>query len=190
MGWGAASGVRSGLPAPPAAQACEQATWPHPGPVHLNQPFREPLLPAEPTIPNTVPATIVAVHPALQPDPEAIHDLSRRIAGRPGFVVCGEMPARPGQNEAVAALAAWLRCPILAEPLSGLRFGPHDRANVGVRYNDWLNDPALAEHQRPEWIIRFGGYPVSRQLQNFVAGLGGTQALADPGRAGAIRPIA
>src|SRR5574343_155457 len=35
------------------AQVCEQATWPHPGPVHLNQPFREPLLPTAPTQPVT-----------------------------------------------------------------------------------------------------------------------------------------
>ncbi len=32
-----------------AAQVCEQASWPHPGPVHVNQPFREPLVPAQET---------------------------------------------------------------------------------------------------------------------------------------------
>ncbi len=163
-----------------AAQVCEQATWPHPGPVHLNQPFREPLLPTAAMPAATAPATIPAAPPVLQPDLAAIRDLAQRISGRPGLIVCGEMPAHPGQNEAVVALAARLRCPILAEPLSGLRFGPHDRANIGVRYHDWLDDPALAESVRPEWILRFGGYPVTRKLQNFLAGLGGQQVLAEP----------
>jgi 2-succinyl-5-enolpyruvyl-6-hydroxy-3-cyclohexene-1-carboxylate synthase len=163
-----------------ASQTYEQATWPHPGPVHLNQPFREPLLPAEPTLSATVPETISTLPPALRPDPGAIRDLARHISGRPGIIVCGEMPARPGQNDALIALSAQLRCPILAEPLSGLRFGAHERSNISVRYHDWLTDPALAKHCRPEWILRFGGYPVTRKLQNFLAGIDGPQALADP----------
>jgi 2-succinyl-5-enolpyruvyl-6-hydroxy-3-cyclohexene-1-carboxylate synthase len=163
-----------------ATQAFEQATWPHPGPVHLNQPFREPLLPAEPTLSAAVPETIPATPPTLQPDPAAVRDLAQRISGRRGIIVCGEMPARLGQKEALATLAARLRCPILAEPLSGLRFGAHDRANIGVRYNDWLTDPGLVEQFRPEWVIRFGGYPVTRKLQNFIAGISETHALADP----------
>src|SRR5574343_438030 len=161
-------------------QVCEQATWPHPGPVHLNQPFREPLLPTAPTQPVAVPATLLSTPPYLQPDSATIRDLAQRIAGRPGLIVCGEMPVRAGQNEALAALAAQLRSPILAEPLSGLRFGRHQRRHVSVRYHDWLNDPALTEHGQPEWILRFGGYPVTRKLQNFIAGIDSTQALGEP----------
>lgn len=163
-----------------AAQVCEQASWPHPGPIHINQPFREPLLPTEPTPAITIPAKISAPSPALHPDAATIRDLAQRISGRPGFIVCGEMPGRPGQNAALAALAARLRCPILAEPLSGLRFGPHDRTNISVRYQDWLTDPAFSGQCKSEWILRFGGYPVTRKLQNFVACIDGTQALADP----------
>lgn len=163
-----------------SAQACEQATWPHPGPVHINQPFREPLLPDEPTAQGFVPDAISTLLPALQPNLDAISDLARRVAGRPGIIVCGEMPARPGQNEAIAALASHLRCPILAEPLSGLRFGQHDRSHIAIRYGDWLTDSTQAERCRPEWIIRFGGYPVTRRMQDFVAGIRDTHALADP----------
>src|SRR5574343_372238 len=163
-----------------AAQACEQASWPHPGPIHINQPFREPLLPTGPTPAITIPAKISAPPPALHPDAATILDLAQRISGRPGFIVCGEMPARPGQNEALAALADRLHCPILAEPLSGLRFGPHARSNISVRYQDLLIDPAFSQLEGPKWVIRFGGYPVTRKLQNFVACIDGAQALADP----------
>lgn len=163
-----------------AAQVCEQASWPHPGPVHLNQPFREPLLPTAPTPAANIPPTIPAAPPILRPDPATVLDLAQRISGRPGLIVCGEMPARPGQNEALVALAARLRCPLLAEPLSGLRFGPHQQSNISVRYHDYLSDPAFIEQDKPEWILRFGGYPVTRKLQSFLAGFSGTQALADP----------
>ena len=54
--------------------------------------------------------------------------------------------------EALTALVARLDCPILAEPLSNLRFGPHDRSRVCLRYNnrggaifDHLPQPALPE---------------------------------------------
>lgn len=162
------------------AQACEQATWPHPGPVHINQPFREPLLPSSPRPANETLKTIRIAQPVLQPDPDAVGDLSQRIAGRPGIIVCGEMPPREGQNEALVALATRLGCPIFAEPLSGLRYGPHDRSHLCVRYNDWLAKTDLASQHRPEWVIRFGAYPVTRNLQNLVSTIAETHALVDP----------
>src|SRR5574343_1420257 len=163
-----------------AAQVCEQASWPHPGPVHLNQPYREPLLPTAPTPAATIPPTIPAAPPILHPDPATVLDLAQRISGRPGLIVCGEMPARPGQNEALVALAARLSCPLLAEPLSALRFGPHQQSKISVRYHKYLSAPVFSEHDKPEWILRFGGYSVNRKLKSFIAGLSGKQALVDP----------
>ena len=163
-----------------AAQVCEQASWPHPGPVHVNQPFREPLLPSEPQLSEEKPETIRIAHPALPPDLNDIHDLAGRISGQPGIIVCGEMPPRDGQSEAIAALAARLDCPIFAEPLSGLRFGPHDRSHLLVRYNDWLSQADPVAQYQPRWVIRFGAYPVTRNLQNLVAGITETHALVDP----------
>ena len=53
-----------------ATQVCEQATWPHPGPVHINQPFREPLLPAAPGSDDAVP-TAVCLRPGHHQSPQA-----------------------------------------------------------------------------------------------------------------------
>lgn len=163
-----------------AAQACEQAVWPHPGPVHINQPFREPLMPDIQLVDHGIPATLGAPPPALTPDPAGIRELAGRISGNRGLIVCGEMPASPQQSEAIAALAARLRCPVLAEPLSGLRFGMHDRTRVCVRYDDWLADPEFAEAYRPEWLIRFGTFPVTRLLQSLVAAAGALHVHVDP----------
>ena len=90
------------------------------------------------------------------------------------------MPLQDGFAEAVTALAAHLDCPLLAEPLSNLRFGPHDRSHLGVRYNSWLNDPQARQEVQPEWILRFGAFPVTRNLQGLLAGSPAIHALVEP----------
>ena len=153
-----------------AARVYEQAIWPHPGPVHINQPFREPLIPAE-NMPACAPLAPIHLHqPLLWPSAEAIQDVAQAIAGQPGVIVCGQLPEMPQFPQALSALAAQLACPILAEPLSNLRFGRHGQVHMAVRYNTWLGDAASARKFEPEWVLRFGTYPVTRNLQNFIAG--------------------
>lgn len=163
-----------------AARIVEQSQWPHPGPVHVNQPFREPLVPAaEPPAPEQLPAIHLA-RLQLPPDPAAIRELATTIGGRPGAIVCGELPRQAGLAEALAALAARLNCPLLAEPLSGLRFGPHDRSRLSMRYNRWLAAPETATRLRPAWVLRFGAFPVTRRLQDYVASASEVHALIEP----------
>ena len=116
----------------------------------------------------------------LPPDPNDIRELADRISSRPGIIVCGEQPMAAGFAEAVGALAGQLNSPVLAEPLSNLRFGGHDRSRLCVRYNLWLNDPQAREAARPEWVLRFGGFPVTRHLQALVCSGTGLHALIEP----------
>ena len=163
-----------------AARVVEQSTWPHPGPVHINQPFREPLLP-EADLAQPAPLKKISNQAtALLPNPDSIRELADVIAGRPGIIVCGELPAIDGLPAALTALAAHLRCPIFAEPLSNLRYGPHDRSHLVVRYNTWLTNRAFAEAHRPEWVLRLGAWPVTRHLQNYVTGNKAIQVLIEP----------
>ena len=162
-----------------AARTCEQACWPHPGPVHINQAFREPLLPKDATHASDLPARIVISQPRLLPDEGEIGALAQAISGRPGIIVCGELAPENGLPEALTALASRLGCPILAEPLSNLRFGAHDRSHLSVRYNLWLGDSQAVVGQ-PEWILRFGTFPVIRQLQNYLAGGAPIHVLVEP----------
>lgn len=163
-----------------AARAHEQASWPNPGPVHINQPFREPLLPLADTAEAEIPEAIHVAHPSLQPVQEDIRDFANRISGRPGIIVCGEMPAHRENGYAIAALAERLNAPILAEPLSGLRYGDHDRSHLCVRYNHWLADQTFVEKYQPEWVLRFGALPVTRNLQNYVGRIRQTHAVVEP----------
>ena len=162
------------------AQIVEQATWPHPGPVHANQPFREPLLPAAKQPQAEEPAPIRTSHAFAAPDAQTLTELACRLSGRPGIIVCGEMPVAASRNDALTELAKALACPILAEPLSGLRFGSHDRSHLCVSYNRWLDERAGSSIPAPEWILRFGAFPVTRNLQNYVASPVTTHIVVDP----------
>ena len=104
----------------------------HPaGPVHLNLPFREPLLPADlrPSWPRPMSEhtrhsdfSAQAEPGQLVPTAAALDELASQIAREPrGIIVCGPGEA-PGLAAAAAALNAACGYPILADPLSGLRF--------------------------------------------------------------------
>ena len=95
-----------------------------PGPVHLNLPFREPLLgvPGPGQVPDGRPHGApwhrVAV-PGAPPPTEVVDRLAEAGAtGARGLVVVG---AGGGEHGAVSALADALGWPVLADPRSGLR---------------------------------------------------------------------
>jgi 2-succinyl-5-enolpyruvyl-6-hydroxy-3-cyclohexene-1-carboxylate synthase len=150
-----------------AARAVAESRWPLPGPVHLNLPFREPLLPAEPTVNFDVSGAVPidGAPPRLLPDPGAVAALAGALSGRRGAIVCGGNIGDADAAGAIAALAARLDCPILADPHSGLRFGPHDKSRLCVAHEHWLRDPARRAALRPDWLLRFGDMPVTRALQ-------------------------
>jgi 2-succinyl-5-enolpyruvyl-6-hydroxy-3-cyclohexene-1-carboxylate synthase len=155
-----------------AARAMADSRWPLPGPVHLNLAFREPLLPAGDLLARHAatacwPAISVAA-PLLMPTPQALAETLAEISARPGLIVCGGADYPPGFADAVSALAAQLDCPILAEPLSNLRFGAHDRSRLCVRYESCLRQPSPLAAARPAWLLRFGAFPVTRTLQDWL----------------------
>src|SRR5574340_544610 len=74
-----------------AARAVDQSRWPLPGPVHINVPLQEPLVPGG-TLPDYAPAALPAPlsYPTLLPAPGDIEVLAQTLSGRPGLIVCGE----------------------------------------------------------------------------------------------------
>ena len=163
---------------------------PRPGPVHLNVPWREPLAPI------AVEGDVVATDPlALEGRPGAplnaiAHATARadegmldRLAGRiestqRGLIVAGRQ-MDPMLSEPVAALAASAGYPVLAEPTSQLRRGPHDRSLVVSAY-DHIARERPAELQ-PELILRFGDMPTSKPLRQWLGAIEGLeQVVVDP----------
>ena len=145
-----------------------------PGPVHLNFPFREPLIPE---ISGSEPAwgardgfapvaSVVEGRRELAPrDLEALSTQLRSVSR--GLIVCGPQDA-PDLPEAVTALAERLSWPLLADVLSQVRRGQHVNANVLDSFDAFLRDPSTVASLEPELILRFGATPVSKPVMQFL----------------------
>jgi len=166
-----------------ACQAVAIVRQAPPGPVHLNIPLREPLVPVavpDEALPEELPTTAgwvgrVAGQPYvassgshLSPDPQVIRNLELVLDKTTrGVIVCGPSDD-PDMAPAVSALAATLGYPILADPLSQVRCGPHDRRCVIDSYDAMLRVDRLTKVLAPDLILRMGATPASKPLQQFL----------------------
>ncbi|AQL41558.1 2-succinyl-5-enolpyruvyl-6-hydroxy-3-cyclohexene-1-carboxylic-acid synthase [Halorientalis sp. IM1011] len=166
------------------------------GPVHLNCPFRKPLEPVE--VEGDVPADLAERAPLAVEGRDG--PFVERTAGRPeltdgevddvaaalraadrGLLVAGPADAPDLDADAVADLAAATGFPILADPLSGLRFGDHlDRDGVTVcgGYDSYLN--GAGDWPAPEVVVRLGASPTSKVLRQYLRDYADRQFVVDP----------
>ncbi|HXC50125.1 MAG TPA: 2-succinyl-5-enolpyruvyl-6-hydroxy-3-cyclohexene-1-carboxylic-acid synthase [Candidatus Limnocylindrales bacterium] len=143
------------------------------GPVHLNVPLREPFtdlsFPSRERYPVAArdggrPFTSVCGR--VCPDTGELDAIARVMStARRGVIVCAgpELPAAE-----IAALAVRLGWPIVADPMSGLRFGAHDRSHVVDGCEPLLRDESLRAMLLPDCILRFGLTPAPRSLQRWL----------------------
>jgi 2-succinyl-5-enolpyruvyl-6-hydroxy-3-cyclohexene-1-carboxylate synthase len=158
-----------------AARAVAEAAI---GPVHINLPFREPLVPT----PGQVPAaegeagqTITSGR--ILPTQAQLANLASALQGaRRPLVVAGEM--RDGERLAPALMRLGL--PVLAEPSSQLR-----RAETGgaVEAYEALLRAGWSLQHGPDLVIRVGGTPTSRPLNAWLAAASAPTFLIDPDHA-------
>ncbi len=161
-----------------AARLMARALGRLPGPVHVNLPLREPLVPAAAALPPGAPSPL-RLAGMLAPSPESVATLRSLMAGRGGLIVCGPEDLGEDFRHAVTALAVRLGAPILADALSGLRF-TGDAPDLILAHADAVARTA----PRPDWVLRLGGMPVSRAVTELLARLSGTpqMVVADHGR--------
>jgi len=163
-----------------------------PGPVHLNLPWREPLapIPAESAITATDPLALegrdgrplTAVTPIdMEPSAFLLDEVAGHIAGAGSGVIVAGRQLDPELRKPLAALARAASFPILAEPTSQVRCGPHDRSHVVATYDHLLRDERFRESVRPDLVLRFGGMPTSKPLRAWLAASGADQIVVDPG---------
>jgi 2-succinyl-5-enolpyruvyl-6-hydroxy-3-cyclohexene-1-carboxylate synthase len=146
-----------------------------PGPVHLNFPLREPLAPSPEEMrvsdwegrSDGRPWVVVSDAPR-DPTPTIIELLERDVSeAERGAIVCGG--TRYDVAASAARLAAATGWPLLAEPTSGVRCGPHDRSHVVAHYDVLLRSERFLERHRPDLVLRVGDTPTSKPLRAWLA---------------------
>ncbi|MBA2878298.1 2-succinyl-5-enolpyruvyl-6-hydroxy-3-cyclohexene-1-carboxylate synthase [Anoxybacillus kamchatkensis] len=148
-----------------AARAVCVATSVPAGPVHINVPLREPLVPMlNESLFSTPSVTRTVYRGNKHLSQEMIDELYEQLRHvEKGVIVCGDFHVE-GFADAVVELAEALQYPILADPLSSLRTGVHRKQLIIESYDAMLKCETFADAFIPDVVIRFGAMPVSKSL--------------------------
>lgn len=168
-----------------AGRAMTTAQAPLPGPVHLNFPFRKPL---EPTpVPDDLPEWFTSdgngeqvrgvqfSRGKLAPSEAQIERLATLLSQvERGWIVCGPRTGNAGLAGWITRLAETTGFLVLADALSGVRFGEHigsGKAKVLGGYENYLDTIQGIEESHPQVILSLGELPISKALSDFLAQL-------------------
>ena len=143
-----------------AAQVWSRSVDADQGPVHLNLPFREPLVGTV----GDLPEPLVTVRSGAQRPRrrgsvggDDVRRVAALLAGRKGVLVAGRGVDDPAACHRLAGLLGW---PILADHRSGCRSLP---GAVGA-FESLLRAVPFGEAHQPEVIVRLGEPPASKSL--------------------------
>ncbi|HYJ60470.1 MAG TPA: 2-succinyl-5-enolpyruvyl-6-hydroxy-3-cyclohexene-1-carboxylic-acid synthase, partial [Actinomycetota bacterium] len=151
-------------------RAIEATLGTPPGPVHVDAPFEEPLVPEGDPAPRT---------PADATAPPAVREADRDVAataleafigdhaGRRGVITIGA--TRPPATLSLLSLGALLGWPVLAEPLSGLRLDAGGAGRALAAGQQLVGDPGWRERHRPDVVLQVGATPTTRASQALAA---------------------
>lgn len=175
-----------------ACRAVAHANESPQGVVHFNMPFREPLVPlsTELTVDDaerdayfgradnkpfiSFPRVSIVIAQG------AVAALAEKLARTERGLIVAGMQNDCAFPQAVTNLANALGYPILADPLSLVRNGSHDRSNVIDSYDAFLRDANIVKQLTPEIVLRFGAIPTSKPvLQYLDKQVGAQQILID-----------
>lgn len=162
-----------------------------PGPVHLNLPWREPLapVPVEGAVTATDPLALqgrdkrpltAVTKIDLEPSVFLLDEMAGHIGDAISGVIIAGRQLDPELREPLAHLARVSGFPILADPTSQLRCGPHDRSHVVAAYDLLLREEHFARPVVPELVLRFGEMPTSKPLRAWLAASGADEIVVDP----------
>ena len=157
-----------------------------PGVVHLNIPFRDPLVPILQLEAQALEATFdaeafwghvqppVAVSPSAAVCPFPLNVRGIIIAG------CAQPESPERYCRAIADLSKFLGMPVLAEGLSPLRNYASLNPYLVSTYDLILRNHNLAQKLTPDVVIRIGEMPTSRELRQWLAETQPRQWVIDP----------
>ena len=160
-----------------AARAAGTAVLEPAGPVHINIPLREPLIPNLADMKKWVKASEkrgasidIRQGKSMLADSQYMEYLELIRQAKRGLIICGPMDL-PGFDQAVSRFSERTGFPILADPLSQLRGSGYCKESIIEGYDTFLKDASLCESLKPDLVIRFGAMPVSKPLLLFIKGM-------------------
>lgn len=177
-----------------AARAVSDATAPAPGPVHLNLPFRDPLVGDAGDLPPAraggQPWHRAAIGRPLL-DSAVVAELARVLDTHRGVIVAGEGSGAATAVHALADAAGW---PVLADARSDARVP----APVTIAaFDALLRDERFAADHAPAVVLQLGRPPASKVLTQWLARsaavevqVASTPAWVDPAHSSAWRVVA
>lgn len=138
---------------------------PQPGPVHVNCPFEEPLVPSGESMPMAERELGRDERPDRDPEPlpADVDRVAEELSGARGVVVAGSSWWRA--PDLITQLAGQLGCPVIAEPTSGVR-RPGAALSAGQAL---IASSGFLERHRPDVVLQVGATPTTRSTQSFVA---------------------
>jgi len=153
-------------------RAVEAALGTPAGPVHVNCPFDEPLVPdgeqialPSPPAEETEPAERGIEADAAR---DSLESFLATYAGHRGVITLGPLPAP--RTLSLLSLGVLLGWPVLAEPLSGLRLDAGRAGRALAAGQLLVGDPEWLERHRPDVVLQAGAAPTTRTTQALVAG--------------------
>ena len=155
-----------------AARAFSVSVGDRPGPVHLNLPFREPLLGEVRDMPAPRDGAWHTGVSAASVPPQTVSEFVSLVAGRRGVVIAGRR-ATPGVLEFAQAIG-W---PVFADARSGIRVC---EANVVVAFDPILRHQGFAGSHVPEVVVRVGDPPASKVTAQWLSQHGATLVQVQP----------
>jgi 2-succinyl-5-enolpyruvyl-6-hydroxy-3-cyclohexene-1-carboxylate synthase len=139
-----------------ASQAWRQSLGDSPGPVHLNLPFREPLVGVAGALPEVEPDELIS------PPLIVLDELVDLLGTSRGVIVAGNGVDEPQYVQSLADATGW---PVLADPLSGCQM----LDSAVVRFDALLRHTGFAADHRPEVVLQLGMPPASKVLAQWIA---------------------
>jgi 2-succinyl-5-enolpyruvyl-6-hydroxy-3-cyclohexene-1-carboxylate synthase len=161
------------------AHAVERTLAPFAGPVHLNAPFRDPLVPSDDgglvqSFGGGIDWEEFFGHLAPPAAVSAVSEIPKFSHAVHGVIIAGPvLAADPAAHAAaIGEIARKLGWPVLADGLSPARNHAAAVPHLVTRYDAVLRSPGAAESLRPEVVLCLGEWPTSKVLRGWIEASG------------------
>lgn len=154
-----------------ASRAFSIADHANKGPVQLNFPFKDPLVPdlsLSDLWGDSTGKYVNHITGQEQVDEYAVRDIMNMISGLgKGVIVCGELHSEVAREQILRLAQKW-KIPVFADVLSNLRKHPDTNQYIISTYDAILKQEQVRLNLDIDFVIRFGSMPVSKPYMQWV----------------------